>query len=185
MTWIRTWSGKTIDYINPQPEHIDIIDIATALSRECRFAGHCRHFYSVAQHSVLVSRLVPPELALEGLLHDATVAYLKDLPSPLKALLPDYAVVEERLDCLIRKRFGLPTKPNHAIKAADLVLLATERRDIFPDETEDWPIVSGVVPMPRQIWPLAPEMAKEQFLDRYQSLTGDVLDRKRRAARGQ
>ena len=183
MTSINTWSGTTIDYANPQSDHIDIIDIATALSRECRYAGHCRHFYSVAQHSVLVSRLVPPEFALEGLLHDATEAYLKNLPSPLKALLPDYSEVEGRFDTVIRKRFGLPAIPSLAIKAADLVLLATERRDIIPDDGVDWPIVAGIEPMPRQIWPLAPEIAKEQFLDRYQSLTGEALDHKRRLER--
>lgn len=183
MIWITTWSGKAIDYTNPQPDHIDIIDIATALSRECRYAGHGKHFYSVAQHSVLVSRLVPPEFALEGLLHDATESYLKNLPSPLKALLPGYSEVEGRFDTVIRKRFGLPAIPSPAINVADLVLLATERRDIFPNDLVDWPIVAGIEPMPRQIWPLAPEMAKEQFLERYQSLTGEAIDHKRRMER--
>jgi len=130
MTWITTATGRRVDYVRVGPEDIDIEDIATALSRECRFAGHCKHFYSVAQHSVLVSRLVPEELALEGLLHDASEAYLKDIPSPLKSLLPDYREIEARFDRAIRRRFGLPETPSPEIKRADLVLLATERRQL-------------------------------------------------------
>jgi len=168
VNWIITATGRRIDYFRIGPEDIDIHDIAISLSRECRFAGHCKHFYSVAQHSVLVSRIVPEELALEGLLHDASEAYLKDLPSPLKALLPEYREIESRFDMAIRKRFGLPEKPSPEIKRADLVLLATEKRDLFPGEI--WPCVPGIEPMPKRIWPLSPEMAREQFLNRYKML---------------
>jgi hypothetical protein len=171
MTWITTATGHRVDYALVGPDDIDIEDIATALSRECRYAGHCKHFYSVAQHSVLVSRLVPEELALEGLLHDAVKAYLKDLPLPLKALLPDYREMEARFDMAIRKRFGLPETPSLEIKQADLVLLATERRDLLPDKIDPWPCISGIETMPKRIWPLSPEMAREQFLDRYKRLT--------------
>jgi hypothetical protein len=171
MTWITTATGCRVDYTLVRPDDIDIEDIATALSRECRYAGHCKHFYSVAQHSVLVSRLVPEELALEGLLHDAAEAYLKDLPSPLKALLPDYREMEARFDMAIRKRFGLSEKPSLEVKQAHLVLLATERRDLLPDVIDPWPCISGIKPMTKRIWPLSPEMAREQFLDRYKWLT--------------
>lgn len=87
MTKLTTWSGRMIDYANPSPDDIYINDIATALSRECRYAGHASHFYSVAQHSVLCSRIVHPNLAIEALLHDAAEAYIKDLPVSLKRML--------------------------------------------------------------------------------------------------
>ncbi len=110
MTWITTFSGRRFDYINPDIYSIRISDIAHALSNECRYAGHCPQFYSVAQHSILTSMIVPPALALEALLHDAAEAYCKDIPSPLKRLLPDYQIIEGRVDALIRSNFGLPEK---------------------------------------------------------------------------
>lgn len=183
MHTITTWSGKTIDYADQRLDQIDILDIATSLSRECRYAGHALHYYSVAQHSVLASHIVPPALALEALLHDAAEAYLRDIPSPLKALLPDYRRLEEKFDAAIRERFGLPEAQSPEIKEADLVLLATERRDLFPSYTDEWPIVAGIEPMRQRIWPLAPEMAKEQFLARYRSLAGERGAHKQRISR--
>lgn len=170
MSWINTWSGKTLDYAEPKPESICIEDIATALSRECRYAGHSQHFYSVAQHSVLVSRIVPPEHALEGLLHDAQEAYLKDIPSPLKTLLPDYRRLEARFDALIRQRFELPSTPSREIKQADLTALATEKRDLFPPAVGDWPILEGIAPSKARITPAPPDLARMMFLHRYQLL---------------
>ena len=118
--------------MNPSPDDVHIVDIATALSRECRYAGHASHFYSVAQHSVLCSRIVPPELAIEALLHDAAEAYIKDIPTPLKRQLPDYKEIEARFDWVIRVHFGLPEIPSPAVKEADNILLVTEVRDLFP-----------------------------------------------------
>lgn len=108
MTWLLTYSGREFDLIDPQPDMIDLIDIAHGLANECRFSGQCRFYYSVAQHSVLVSQNVPPEFAFEALMHDASEAYLKDIPRPLKQLLPDYRAIEQRVEAVIRYRFGLP-----------------------------------------------------------------------------
>ena len=82
--WIQTMSGVIFYPLDPRPEEIRIEDIAHALSHQCRFAGHCREFYSVAEHSVRVSRELPQEFMLWGLLHDASEAYLVDLPRPIK-----------------------------------------------------------------------------------------------------
>ena len=82
---IITFTGKIIDPINPDPEDIDIRDIAHSLSQQCRFTGHTSEFYSVAEHSVLVSEAVPARDAALGLMHDATEAYLADLAKPIKA----------------------------------------------------------------------------------------------------
>lgn len=105
MTWINTLSGKHLDFTNISPDSICIEDIAAALSNICRFTGHLEEFYSVAQHSVRVSYLVPPEFALEALMHDAAEAYCNDISSPLKALLPEYRVIEDRIEAVIRSKF--------------------------------------------------------------------------------
>ena len=169
MTFLTTFTGGKVDYANPQPEQINMMDIATALSRECRYAGHASHFYSVAQHSVLCSRIAPPELAIEALLHDAAEAYLKDIPSPLKALLPGYKLLEARFDRAIREHFGLPELPSPAVKEADNILLVTEIRDLFEGRVVH-KTPGAAEPMNGRIWPLSPETAKDQFLDRFRRL---------------
>lgn len=170
MTKLTTWSGRQIDYEDPSPDDIHIVDIATALSRECRYVGHASHFYSVAQHSVLCSRIVPQELAIEALLHDAAEAYTKDLPTPLKRMLPDYKVIEARFDRAIRVHFGLPEEPSPGMKEADNILLVTEVRDLFPAGRVLHKVPVAAKPMNGRIWPLAPETAKDQFMDRFHFL---------------
>lgn len=151
MTWLLTRSGKHFDLVDPQPDMIDLVDIASGLGNECRYAGQCRYFYSVAQHSVITSQIVAPEHALEALLHDAAEAYLKDIPRPLKQLLPDYRAIEARVDAAIRQKFGLPAEQSQAVKDADLVLLATERRDLMPQDPTDWPVIAGIRPLDTRI----------------------------------
>lgn len=108
MSFIKTFSGKHFYYDRINKDNIDINDIAVSLSNICRFAGHLSHFYSVAQHAVLCSQLVPQEFAFEALMHDATEAYCQDIPAPLKRLLPDYKRMEEKIDAVIREKYGLP-----------------------------------------------------------------------------
>jgi len=81
--WITTYTGKRFHYLDPQPEEIDIVDIAHALSLTCRFGGHCKEFYSVAEHSIRVAEIVPKEFQLLALLHDAGEAYTGDVQSPI------------------------------------------------------------------------------------------------------
>lgn len=108
MSFIKTFSGKHFYYDRINKDDIVINDIAVSLSNICRFAGHLSHFYSVAQHAVLCSQLVPQEFAFEALMHDATEAYCQDIPAPLKRLLPDYKRMEEKIDAVIREKYGLP-----------------------------------------------------------------------------
>ncbi|SQC88202.1 Uncharacterised protein [Klebsiella pneumoniae] len=130
-------------FCNSGPDIVYIEDIALALSNLCRFTGHLDEFYSVAQHSVLASYLVPSEFALEALLHDASEAYCNDIAAPLKALLPDYRGIEKWVEGLISQKFGTPETISPEVKQADLIMLATERRDLFIDDDTEWAILRG------------------------------------------
>lgn len=166
MTWLLTASGRHFDLVDPQPDMINIFDIAQGLANECRYAGQCRFFYSVAQHSTLASQIVGPEFAMEALLHDASEAYLKDIPRPLKQLLPDYRAIEHRVEAAIRAAFGLPTSQSYEVSEADRVLLATERRDLMPEDDTEWPILNGVTALDRKIRALPSRIAEATFIRR-------------------
>lgn len=172
MSFIQTLSGKHFDYLNAQTDDVDIEDIATALSNICRFAGHLPEFYSVAQHSVLCSQIVPPEYAFEALMHDAAEAYCQDIPAPLKRLLPDYRRIESLVDDLIRSKFGLPLHQSDLVKYADLTMLATERRDLELDDGTPWLILEGVPASDLiQVVPLRPGQAYGLFMNRFNELS--------------
>lgn len=104
---ISTVSGRFYDLLAPEKYEYDIEEIAHSLSNLCRYTGHSNVFYSVAEHSVLVSRLVPERLALCGLLHDASEAFCGDVSSPLKKLLPEYQAIEDGVQKAIADYFGL------------------------------------------------------------------------------
>lgn len=168
---IITHSGLYFDFLNPLPEQIDIYDIAHGLSMTCRFGGQCREFYSVAQHSVLVSQLVPPEHALAGLLHDALEAYIGDVVGPLKQLLSYFKVLEHRGETVLLAKFGISLPLDPSIKFADLRMLSTEKRDLTAGGDHHWNGLEAYPPMEERIVPLQPIDAKAAFLDRYFELT--------------
>ena len=186
--WIQTFSGRKFWPLDPRPEEIHVYDVAHALSNLCRFTGHVKSFYSVAQHSVLVSRQVPPDLAMAGLLHDAAEAYLGDHTRPVKAyllfksnplrdrILPwEFGEVEERLLGAIGQAFGV--NPHEfacaAVKNADEVLLKTEARDLMAVPPE-WRWGKGVTALRDAIAPLPPDAAEQLFLHRYVELGGKL-----------
>lgn len=172
---ILTANGDYFDLLAPEQQHFDISVIASALSKLCRFTGHVRHFYSVAQHSVLVAHALPPELALQGLLHDAAEAYLGDVAAPLKALLHSYQALERHVEAALLRHFGLPAVLDPEVKRMDLVLLATEKRDLMPRNNGDaWALLRGVECLPTTIVPLPPGEAEAQFLITYLRLTSTL-----------
>lgn len=126
---VNTISGRKIDLRNPTEDSIDINDIANSLSKLCRFNGQTNRFYSVAQHSVLVSKLVEPEYAREALMHDSPEAYIGDVTSPLKYLLGSaYTSLERNFELVIAHKFNLrqSAQIKAAIKVADMKALELE-----------------------------------------------------------
>lgn len=171
MSYIQTLSGKKFSYQFATADDIEIEDIANALSNICRFAGHLPEFYSVAQHSVLTSLIVPAEFAFEALMHDAAEAYCQDIPAPLKALLPDYQRIETLVDDLIRQKYGINPEQAAVVKYADLVMLATERRDLDIDDGSVWQVLEGIPTSDVfQITPLRPGQAFGLFMNRFNEL---------------
>lgn len=137
---IKTFTGLTFDYANPTVDMVNIFDIAHALSLLCRFNGQASKFYSVAQHSLLVSDLVPEGMELYGLLHDASEAYCGDVVRPLKRLLPEYRVIENRVQECIARKFGLRYPFPDAVKEADSVALAMEGMTFMAGREDEYGI---------------------------------------------
>lgn len=138
---VQTSSGVLFNVVDPRVVDVRLKDIARALSQQCRFSGQTSKFYSVAEHSIWVSHLVPPELARAGLLHDASEAYLTDLARPIKHLpeLAGYRALEERVEQAIAARFELLWPWPDAIKEADVTMLAAECRQLMPWQKQaDW-----------------------------------------------
>lgn len=177
--FIETYTGVRFCPLDPRPEDIRVHDIAHALSNQCRFSGHVRHFYSVAEHSVRVSQLLERRAKnrrvwLKGLLHDASEAYLVDLPTPLKdtpEIGEPYRVAEGALMAAIWERFDLPRGANIQVAWADAVLLATEVRDLMFARPEHWTSIDDVVALPERIVPWAPKTAEAEFIRRFDELT--------------
>ncbi|MDT4814292.1 hypothetical protein FQZ97_472920 [compost metagenome] len=166
MTWILTRSGKRFDLLEPKAKLVDGADIAYSLGQLCRFNGHTGTFYSVAQHSILVTDLVPAEHQLQALLHDAAEAYVGDMASPLKQLLPQYRQIELRVWHAICAHFHIEPELAPCILDADLIALATERRDLMPAHSTPWECLAGTQPMAARITPWSAAEATTHFHNR-------------------
>ncbi|WP_264045620.1 metal-dependent phosphohydrolase [Methylobacterium flocculans] len=163
-------SGNYFDFLAPEESTFTIEDIATGLSNVCRFAGQCSRFYSVAQHSVIVSHHVPPAFAFAGLMHDAAEAFIGDVTKPLKDILPDYRALEERVERAVLGRFGLPHKMPPEVKEIDVVMLATEQKQLMRNR-DDWNYTRGRQALDIPIPPMGPREAKAMFLAQFADLT--------------
>ena len=173
---ITTFSGIRFWPMLPNPADIRIEDIAHALSNQCRFAGHSREFYSVAEHSVRVSQHCRPEDALWGLLHDASETFLTDVPAPLKELpqFEAYRAAERRLQRAISTRFGLAPEQPESVGDADRSILGVEIRDLLTSINASQ---SKRAPQKDKLaitapWP--PRVAEARFLSRFRELCRKV-----------
>lgn len=157
MTWIQTYTGKKFDLLNPSPLSVDIEDLAHALAHQCRFAGHCRRPYSVAEHSYWMATccVLDSEMVVHALLHDAAEAYTGDIIAPLKRIMDDESLrdIDAKITRCVYEHLAIapPTIMQHeALKRLDLRMLATEKRDLF-DAHIDWPCLDGYAPLPLEI----------------------------------
>ncbi len=168
---ILTVDGEYFDFAAPgSSRHVVTLNaIARGLANTCRFAGQCARFYSVAQHSVIVSHIVPPEFAIDGLFHDAAEAFVGDMPKPLKVRLPDYQAVEDVIERVVFGQFGLSLPLPSEVKVADKIALATEQRDLMKNR-DDWYWTKGAQPLKQKIVPVSPERAYRLFMARADEL---------------
>ena len=230
MSWILTNSAKPMSLVRPRADLVTPEDIAHSLGHICRFNGHCKHHYSVAQHSLLVASIVPDEDQLPALLHDAAEAFVGDMVQPLKQLLKEtaksttaawlltcehlglsrhsverlaeafsispgsdpmaehlnhlisiYHQIEQRVWLAIAERFDIDPVLPASVHKADMVALATERRDLMPEHAGAWEILEGHDPVPQHIARWTPEEARQRYYDRLITLLA-TTHRRRHAA---
>lgn len=167
---LLTYSGRVVDLENPDFKHFEIEDVARPLAYQCRFVGNTRAFYSVAQHCVIASRLIAPNLAFDALMHDAEEAFTGDWPTPWKARIGRDIIHEAiaPLKTALAKRFGFRYPEPKEVKIADQRALATELRDLCAPHRVNWRDLPP--PAKDPIIPLGPEDAMAAFLARYQEL---------------
>lgn len=152
---IRTYTGRFVDPFDMKPDDIDIMDIAHSLAHQCRFGGHTKRFHSIARHSINVTMEVDAPHKLAALLHDASEAYLLDIPTPIKKQLPGYSEAEDRLMHAVAAKFGFAWPMPEAVKSADRLMLEIEwHKAVIHDQT-----IEGL-----------PWMDRQAFLDIYYSL---------------
>lgn len=173
--WFQTASGKRFWAFDPHVDDLDIMDIAHALSMKCRYGGHTREYFSVAQHSVIVAQIVnswfPAErrLILTALMHDAAEAYSADVVRPIKRRIPQFKEIEERIEAVIAQKFDLIFPFPRSIKEADNMALNTERRDLLTQTDHVWNTHDAGI-LPGRIVPLDWRESKKLFLYLYNQL---------------
>lgn len=170
--WLLTFTGKQFFPLDPRPDDICIEDIAHGLSLLCRFAGQCRSFYSVGEHSLLVERAMKGDdvrMRLGALLHDAAEAYIVDVPRPVKRQLAMYRDIELNIEVAIAEKFELywPIK-QPVIEGIDNRILLDERDQLMTPSPHDWGIPGK--PIGVRIHGHHPQLAESQFLRRFNEL---------------
>jgi hypothetical protein len=173
--WIMTQSGRMFFFEHPHPSSIVIEDIAHSLSQICRFTGHTRGHYSVAEHSIRVSWLAEQkygrQFAREGLLHDSAEAYVSDLNGPLKRLVGEgYGKWEGIAEHAVGQKFGFCVPKSKEVKDCDGVLYLTEKRDLFPPYNLPFTSYPDKFALDDPIIPMGAELARLLFLYRFEEV---------------
>lgn len=165
---IMLHSGAWFDFASPHTSNFTTEDVAHGLAHICRYSGQCSRFYSVAEHSMLVSD-VAEGFEFEALLHDAAEAFIGDITRPLKQMLPDFQRIEAAVQDAVLKRFGVASPLAPQVKEADLRVLAAEQQQIMPPGTDGWLAGLGIHPAPIVVRHLQPDAAKRMWLDRFET----------------
>jgi hypothetical protein len=184
--WAQTFSGRKFYLLNPTPTSVCIEDIANGLAFKCRYNGQCSRFYSVAQHSILITHVLPSANPLDklwALLHDAGEAYLPDIPRPYKHLFRigtesfsiPFSEVEDNILHTISLRFNLTTHlPPSIVKVADDRILVDEYHALMRRDRVEWPSLASIEGFGIKIKPWSPEKSKKIFLDVLHKLLKEV-----------
>lgn len=166
--FVTTYSGAKffIDEVNIQD--IPMYDIAHALSMNCRFNGHISKFYSVAEHSVNVSLLVP-NYGLEALLHDVSEAFLPDMPRPFKGMITGFDEYEYKIHTAFAEHYGLQFPLPAEVKYIDTNIVSDEAAVLYPEPPEWINFYDSVCPH-SMIIGYSPEEACSYFMERFTEL---------------
>ena len=169
--WMQVNSGARFYPMDVHPEDINPKDIAHALSLLCRYGGHVDRFYSVAEHCVLMSEAVPPEHALHALLHDATEAYVVDVPRPVKRYLSNYQDIEDNVWLAITEHFDIDPHLPLEVTDADNSIILTERNALMSNAEKRWGLDEIYTPLPVKVVGLASQFAESRYYNRLMELT--------------
>lgn len=176
--YIETFTGIQFNFLDPPSEQFNIVDIAHALSMTCRYTGHCQRFYSVAEHSWHMARMLDgcsKEIQLAALLHDGGEAYLPDVASPVKQYLPDYNAMEDKILSALFKKYNLEYPMHPAVKAADRAMLSIEATHLLKSQGNDWDMwKTSTRPIIDEAYKpigMEPKQAKAMFLEKFVELT--------------
>ncbi|MBS1807472.1 MAG: hypothetical protein JST84_04700 [Acidobacteria bacterium] len=173
-THMRTIMGRELSIFAPDPKLLCILDVAHGLAHLCRYAGHVRHFYSVAEHSYWTSIIAPQHLALSCLLHDAAETNINDLIQPVKQHISGYQRIENGFESAYAEQFGLPFPFPPEVKATDRAIYqieCTQARHLNStlDIEEPESLTPTAIKVKLRFW--SPRKARKKFLRRYFFLT--------------
>lgn len=176
--WIESFSGRRIYYEDPDPDSICIEDIAHSLSMQCRYNGHCIRFASVAEHCVILCEAFGwgNEDAYALLMHDASEAYLSDLPRPIKYTLDSYLALEAKFDAIIAKKFGVVNANSPVVSNWDRRIVLDERAQNMSRSGNDWNLPGDLTPLGVKLHFWTPGEAEGRFLQNFHRL-GRILNR--------
>jgi 5'-deoxynucleotidase YfbR-like HD superfamily hydrolase len=167
--WMTTFSGIKFWVLDPRPEEVHIKDIAHSLSLTCRYNGMCKEFFSVAQHSVLVSRMCEAEDKLWGLLHDSAEAYISDVPTPVKRCIVGYDTIEANILKAVATRFDLVYPYSREVEKIDRKVLHDEAHSIMPIESRLWVREEEMFGIDVKPW--TSDESERRFLEMFNELT--------------
>lgn len=170
--WIQTATGRQFWPMDPRPCEVFIEDIAHALSMLCRFGGHALRFYSVAEHCVLLSQVAPDEFKLWALLHDASEAYLVDVPRPIKPFLHGYSSAEAKIMRAVEERFNLHLGIPEQVERLDRAILTDERKQVMAAPPQPWSTDGEPLGVTLRCWP--PHRARRMFLSAFHALSEET-----------